>query len=704
MSRRGRRRNARNKNKEQQKQQSMTGEELGFQRGTKEKLTKAQKKAIKKAKKKENKMARTIGFNTSKKSWFGGKYVTRGSKYAAGGYKAITKPSDGTDDKTLNIVLFKQSFLNNLANQCVPIAGGAEFQVHYRALQIVIAKEGIGRIVYTIPTVFFNFNQTVTSGSVDYDLVEVDKISKELQPESMEIANQIAALFPKSFFEGNGFSVSFKEDEVGSIHRHPGDFSFSSIDLDNNPKHPGVIYRRGNASDLIQTDSVMYITGSAGSQHVKLVTTQTRVVNVNLLGTGGEDGIEGSYNRAKTVALILKDTDTAETIQKKISIDFNAFFNEDEVKEIETPGMDTVKEDFLPRYDKIKEDEIQEVLENTSKIFKLIAVKIPAPTSKVDEKLIKPRGYGNYAGGYGYQGNTRVYGAGRTYDHITGTWIDEEDDVQMPKKFNVLDFLAHKGLHTKETKVTDILDDAVVKEMFWMCAGKDEKVSFKLNDKLVIIEPVSKASQLLKVIYAGATSYKAKSIFENNDISDELKEAGYIDAEEPEVEEDEINLLDYDDFDPTGDLATEQPTIDDSVVDEKAAVVGKTDSGHSDVKELENSQDLLKITRLFEKHNLQIPDRLLKDIGKDTHCEQIFKKAYPGVLYDNNGLLKVYGGDGFSEILMMLPVDTGILFYPKTDTDSFVYIAPIDEGDTHGSVTFCNNAVEFNKQVPLYQD
>jgi len=696
MSRRGRRRNARNKNKEQQKnQKTVTGEELGFQRGPKEKLTKAQKKAQKKQRKKEEKMAARFNLNGTRKTWFGG------GKHAAGGYKTIAKPSDGTDDKTLNIVLFKQSFLNNLANQCVPVAGGAEFQVHYRALQIIITKERIGRIVYTIPTVFFNFNQTVTSGSVDYDLVEVDKISKELQPESMEVANQIAALFPKAFFEGNGFTVSFKEDEVGSIHRHPGDFSFSSIDLDNNPQHPGVIYRRGNASDLIQTDSVMYITGSAGSQHVKLVTTQTRVVNVSLLNNG-EDGIKGSYNRAKTVALILKDTDTAETIQQKISIDFNAFFNENEVQEITTPGMDTVKEDFLPRYDKIKEDEIQEVLENTAKIFKLIAVKVPAPITKVDEKLIKSRGYGNYAGsGYGYQvyGNNRTIGNVRHYDHVTGTWVDEEEEEEkLPLKFDVLDFLKFKGLDKKDTKVTEILADDVVKEMFWMCAGEDEKVNFKLNDKLVIIEPVSKASQLLKVTYAGTSSYKAKSIFENNDVSEELKEAGYINEEE----EDDIDLLEYVGLDETEiptntELATEQPEA------EEAAKSGGINSGHTDVKELEKSQELLKITKLFEKHGLRIPERLLKDIGKDTQCEQIFKKAYPGVLYDNNGLLKVYGEDGFSEILMMLPVDTGILFYPKTDTDSFVYIAPIDEGDTHGNVTFCNNAVEFSKQVPLYQ-
>lgn len=612
----------------------------------KNKQTKAQKRAQKKAIKKEKKMMNKIGFNG-----FGG----------FGKKSTVTKPTDGVDNKTLNIVLFKQSFLNALADQCVPVAGGAEFQVHYRALQIIIEKENIGRIVYTFPTVFFNFNQTVTTGSVDYNLVEVDKISKDLQPESMKLAGEIAKLFPKAFFENNGFTVNFREDEIGSIHRHPGDFSFSSIDLDNNPSHPGVIYRRGNAKDLIQTDSVMYITGAAGAQHVKLVTTQTRVVDVNLLGA--ESGIEGTYKRAKTVAMILKNTDTTEEIIEQVKIDFNAFFNDDEVREIHTPGIVAMKENFLPRYDKIKEDEIQEVLENTSKIFKIISSKVDV-ISKVDEKLIKANTFQSYGGSYG-----RGYNNNQRFDHTTGTWLDDGEDELAPLKFNIVDVLKYRKLNTPTTKVTEILDDINIRILFWMCGGKNELVTFSLNSKPVSIEPVSKYSLLLKVVYNGTTTYKSKGIFENNDISDELIEAGFKDEEDSSIL-------------PAPDTLEALKTPDT----------------------ITDAQSLLKIQNLFAKNELVMPEVLMKDIDGQTQCEEIFKKVYPGTDYDNNGLLKIYNDDGFKEILMMIPEDSGIVFVPKTETESFVYIAPIEASDTHGTVKFCNNAVKFSKQVPLYQE
>jgi acetolactate synthase small subunit len=635
---------------------------------------------------------RQIGFNP--KTWFGNTY------------KAITKPVDGTDDNTLNITLFNQSFLNNLANQCVPVAGGAEFQVHYRALQIVISKEGLGRIVYTIPTVFFNFNQTVTSGSVDYDLVEVDKISKELQPQSMEVANQVAAIFPKAFFEEKGFEVTFREDEVGSIHRHPGDFSFSSIDLDNNPKHPGVIYRRGNAEDLIQTDSVMYITGVAGAQHVKLVTTQTRVVNVKLVGDAGEDGIEGSYDRAKTVALILKDTDTAETIVKKLTANFNAFFI-DVAAQTETVEVSESRSKFLARFDKIKEDDIQEVLENTSKIFQLISMKT-TPINVVDEKMIKPRHYGNqFSGGYG-----NSYGGykPKRYDHITGTWVEDTDDddaEQLPKKFDVLDYLLFKEVIDKDNKILKnivpmLKDPTFIKELYWMCGGKDCKTVFKINGKNVEISEINKTSQLLKVVHNGTTTYQSKSIFDNVDISDELIAAGFVDAEAEE-----------DDFDTIGMTPAEEAEEELQLQMEDAEMNSQskpTEEGNN--FNYKKSEDLLikikenKIKSLIAGLGLPMPEKLLKDVGKHNQCELIFKKSYPGYLWDNNGLLKAYHDDGFGEIAQMLPDDTGIIFYPDNgdnNTDAFVYIEPIEEGDTEAAVHFSNSVVQFDKRTGLYQ-
>jgi hypothetical protein len=65
----------------------------------------------------------------------------------------------------------------------------------------------------------------------------------------------------------------------------------------------------------------MYITGSDKNHHVKLVTTQTRVVTTKNLGL--ENGVEGQYAKAKTLTLILKDVD--ETQVKRTRVDFNMF-------------------------------------------------------------------------------------------------------------------------------------------------------------------------------------------------------------------------------------------------------------------------------------------------------------------------------------------------------------------------------------------
>jgi len=144
----------------------------------------------------------------------------------------VTKPSVGKDPNTLSIALFKQSALDKIAEVCLPKAGGSEFQVHYRGVQFIITKDNEPkRIVFTVPTVFFNFPQTVTTASVDYNLDEVADLSNQVAPISAKMAEQIAAAFPLKYFQNQGFNIEARELEMGSMHRHPGDFGFSSTDL-----------------------------------------------------------------------------------------------------------------------------------------------------------------------------------------------------------------------------------------------------------------------------------------------------------------------------------------------------------------------------------------------------------------------------------------------------------------------------------------
>ena len=220
-------------------------------------------------------------------------------------YKELAKrPIKEVNENTLNIVFFKQSVLNGIMSKCLPQAGDSEFQFHYRALQVKISN-GENRIVLTIPTIFFNFSQTVTSVTVDYNLTEVSEISEQIKPVSRQLAKQYMKQLNDviQFFKAKDFEVKFVEEEMGSIHRHPGRFGFSGTDLDDNPLSPGIIYRNKKASDLIQTDSVLYCAADA-----ELFTTETRIFNISPVDDADEDkGVEGTVATAKTLCYILQD-------------------------------------------------------------------------------------------------------------------------------------------------------------------------------------------------------------------------------------------------------------------------------------------------------------------------------------------------------------------------------------------------------------
>jgi len=459
-----------------------------------QKISKKQKKQLKK----EKKMKNNIGF------------IQRATNAVAGVYNrfTLTKPVDTKDPETLNIVLFKQSFLNQIADQCIPVAGGSEFQTHYRAVQFLIEKPGVGRIIYTIPTVFYNFTQEVSTSAVDYNLIECDKNSKEVQPLSMEIAGKVNASFPASYFQSNGFTVTVREDDIGSIHRHPGDFSFSSIDLDNDPSKPGVIYRRGNAEDLPQTDSVMYITGSDKNHHVKLVTTQTRVVTTKNLGL--ENGVEGQYAKAKTLTLILKDVD--ETQVKRTRVDFNMFTKDSE--SVISVDETTKSDSFLPRVDDIKLDEVADLAETSAMIFKILIAKNYNAVNKLDPNLIKNRTYVHYTQYNSYGGRQNTNRPKNAAELLA-------DRNATPNSFTVEEVLEANSFSLDKLTVLQLKDD-IIRSIYWNCAGSKNKVEFKIGKLNIKIDLATSTSYLIRVTKGISASYVSKQMFSDYDLTEEL--------------------------------------------------------------------------------------------------------------------------------------------------------------------------------------
>jgi hypothetical protein len=160
--------------------------------------------------------------------------------------------------------------------------------------------------------------QKVSHSAVHFNLDEVATLSEEIKPISVEAAQNIKDAFPIDFFKQNGFEVSIRELEMGSIHRHPGNFGFSSTDLDNEVENPGVIFRNLGCTDKIQVDSVMYIPGET----VTIVTTETRIVTVE---KADDDGIKGEYLETPTINYIVQDGEQPE--------DFSEFFGAEKTDE-----------------------------------------------------------------------------------------------------------------------------------------------------------------------------------------------------------------------------------------------------------------------------------------------------------------------------------------------------------------------------------
>jgi hypothetical protein len=336
------------------------------------------------------------------------------------GGAAVTKPVVQDDPETLSVVLFKQSDLDKIAALCKPKAGGSEFQVHYRGAQFIIEHpDHHRRIAFTIPTYYFNMPQKVTTAAVDFNLDEVAAISEKIAPISETMVQGIAAAFPMKFFEDHGFTVRVRELEMGSIHRHPGDFGFSATDLDNQVENPGVIFRNLKCDDKIQVDSVMYIPAAS----VKIVTTETRIVTV---APSDDDGIEGVYNEAPTISYILEDA--VNTIGFEDF--FGGAFTEGTTYNFKTdqkwvsekyPQITPILEEFLTNMT-TEESEYQ-------------------PGILVDPELIESPIYG-------------AYNYHRRVKPATSPWLKDDDDEEYYSGFGQNQHLA--GSSTKETKALQV--------------------------------------------------------------------------------------------------------------------------------------------------------------------------------------------------------------------------------------------------------
>lgn len=183
-------------------------------------------------------------------------------------------------------ILYDMEVIKEIAKKCLPSAKSSEFQVGYEAIRIEV-KKGYKIVNFVIPTCYYNFKQTVTSVSVDWESEDLDSVVKSIlnKVSTTKLDQTLSAL---SALKSLDYDINITKGDFGSIHRHPSKCTFSSTDLRNNPKNPGIIFRKGNFKG-VQTDSLIYIPDN-NFDSVELFHSESRRVDVTPTENGGVSG------------------------------------------------------------------------------------------------------------------------------------------------------------------------------------------------------------------------------------------------------------------------------------------------------------------------------------------------------------------------------------------------------------------------------
>ena len=199
------------------------------------------------------------------------------------------------------IILISEQAQQDIFTKSGPLAERNEFQTHYWFLNFRHTASDNSILDIAIPTVYFNYKQSVSGAHIDFEMKDVADLSTKLLPIHNMKVNELLAGGIKTNLE-NYFNVSFQamSVDVGSIHRHPGSSkhqAFSGTDLAKSPTDHGVVYPLGSATDnkpnfagIMAIDS-----GTCNVAHYEYRTAN------------GTLGTDITYSKGRCCAIIYKD-------------------------------------------------------------------------------------------------------------------------------------------------------------------------------------------------------------------------------------------------------------------------------------------------------------------------------------------------------------------------------------------------------------
>ena len=185
-------------------------------------------------------------------------------------FKIIDKKSQNH----FGILLFSQKALENFQiNSGMRKPYKVEYQFHYHAFVARVQFEE-DTLDIAVPTVLFNYKQTVSGASVDFNLVDVEKASQESQQLADATANTLVGSQFGETIKSIFPNVQWLSVSMNTCHVHPGQLSsFSGTDYDKNPNNAGIVFPLQKANNQSSFSSILC---HDNNDVVKLVRTEYR--------------------------------------------------------------------------------------------------------------------------------------------------------------------------------------------------------------------------------------------------------------------------------------------------------------------------------------------------------------------------------------------------------------------------------------------
>lgn len=220
-----------------------------------------------------------------------------------------------------------------------PLAKNNEFQVHFWAINFRARYADNSIIDITIPTVYFNYKQEVSSAHIDFEMSDVSTVSEKAAKLHNVIANRITTVdFEAALRTWLCTDIEVTSTDYNSIHRHPGSSknqSFSGTDLKKDPDNHGIVYALESGVDKPNFAGIMAIdSGICNLAHMEY-----RVVN-------GEVYKDLTYQQSRCQAIVINDTDERSLAEQHIGVAHEPYYTKQTVAPICTRLLDMLNHEY----------------------------------------------------------------------------------------------------------------------------------------------------------------------------------------------------------------------------------------------------------------------------------------------------------------------------------------------------------------------